>query len=190
MRRAGSIAAFSSLCFLSTVVLCSCSSESSSEQAQMGGMSPNPYEASYHQDYSSRVPEHISTTEKTVVVNPNTHVWAAYEDGSLVKAGLASAGADYCPDIGRRCHTSSGTFHVFSLGDPDCKSRTFPVHKGGAPMPYCMYFAHGMALHGVPDNEVGEGNYSHGCVRLHVADAEWLRYNFVNIGTRVVVESY
>jgi hypothetical protein len=133
----------------------------------------------------------MDTQEKVVMVDPNVHVWGAYaEDGNLIKAGQASAGSDYCPDLGRSCHTSVGSFRVFSLGEPDCKSRIFPIPRGGAPMPYCMYFSHGMALHGVPDNEVGEGNFSHGCVRLHVADAEWLRYNFVNIGTRVVVKSY
>jgi lipoprotein-anchoring transpeptidase ErfK/SrfK len=45
-------------------------------------------------------------------------------------------------------------------------------------------------LHGVPDGEVVEGNISHGCVRMHVVDAEWLRYSFVNYGTKVVVKPY
>ncbi len=57
-------------------------------------------------------------------------------------------------------------------------------------MPYCMFFNKDQALHGVPDSEVADANLSHGCVRMHVADAEWLRYNFVNIGTPVVVKSY
>lgn len=57
-------------------------------------------------------------------------------------------------------------------------------------MPYCMFFHNGQALHGVPPHEVGEGNYSHGCVRMHVADAEWIRYNFADVGTKVVVKSY
>jgi lipoprotein-anchoring transpeptidase ErfK/SrfK len=27
-------------------------------------------------------------------------------------------------------------------------------------------------------------------VRMHVSDAEWLRYNFVNVGTKVIVKPY
>ena len=83
-----------------------------------------------------------------------------------------------------------GTHRVYSLGGPGCISHLFPIPRGGAPMPYCMYFSGGQALHGVPPYEVGEGNFSHGCVRMHVGDAEWLRYNFVNEGTKVIVRPY
>lgn len=142
-------------------------------------------------DYAARIPKHITTSEKTVVVDPNVHVWGAYDqNGDLLKAGLASAGADYCPDLGRRCHTQSGTFHVESLGSPECKSSIFPLGKGGAPMPYCMFFNRNQALHGTGFYEVREGNISHGCVRMHVEDAHWLRYNFVNVGTKVVIRPY
>ncbi len=182
MRSKGTLVTLS-LCCLSAFTLCSCSSMSSSENEGYAS-------ASFSENYESRIPQHIASNEKTVLVDPNVHVWGAYQDGQLVKAGIASAGSDYCPDLGRRCHTSVGSFRVFSLGEPSCKSRIFPIPKGGAPMPYCMYFSHGMALHGVPDSEVGEGNFSHGCVRMHVADAEWLRYNFVNIGTKVIVKPY
>lgn len=142
-------------------------------------------------DYGSRIPQHISTGEKTVVIDPRVHVWGAYDSsGSLVRAGIASAGSSWCNDLGRPCRTSVGSFRIASLGSPSCKSHKFPIPKGGAPMPYCMYFHGGQALHGVPAHEVGEGNYSHGCVRMHVSDAEWLRYNFANVGTKVVVRSY
>lgn len=141
-------------------------------------------------DYSERIPQQIASNEKTVVVDPRVHAWGAYENGYLIKAGIASAGSNWCGDLGRPCRTSVGSFRVYSLGEPTCKSKSFPIPRGGAPMPYCMFFNRGQALHGVPDSEVGEGNYSHGCVRLRVGDAEWLRYNFVDVGTRVVVKSY
>jgi hypothetical protein len=185
MRNIGVVTSLSLLC-LSTFTLCSCSSMSSSGSESYASLSA----PSMPQDFSSRLPQTIETQEKVVMVDPTVHTWGAYENGSLIKAGQASAGADYCPDLGRKCHTTVGSFRVYSLGEPTCKSRKFPIPKGGSPMPYCMYFAHGMALHGVPDSEVGEGNFSHGCVRLHVADAEWLRYNFVNMGTKVVVKPY
>ena len=142
-------------------------------------------------DYAARIPSHIQTHEKVIVVDPNVHVWGAYSsDGSLIRAGLATAGSDYCPDLGRRCHTKSGSFRINSLGSPGCKSSMFPMPHGGAPMPYCMFFNGNQALHGSGMHEVVEGNISHGCVRMHVPDAEWIRYNFANIGTKVVVKPY
>jgi len=141
-------------------------------------------------DYASRIPQTIDTTEKVIVVDPRVHVWGAYDNGSLVKAGLASAGASYCPDLGKPCRTEVGTFRIHSLGTASCESSIFPIPNGGAPMPYCMYFNNGQALHGVSDNEVVEGNVSHGCVRMHVSDAEWVRYNFASIGTKVIIKPY
>ena len=55
-------------------------------------------------------------------------------------------------------------------------------------MPYCMYFHGGQALHG--SYEVVNGNISHGCVRLHVNDARWLRFNFAEPGTKVIIKPY
>jgi lipoprotein-anchoring transpeptidase ErfK/SrfK len=139
-------------------------------------------------DYASRLPSHINTAEKTILIDPKVHAWGAYADGKLIRAGLATAGSNWCPDIHRACRTRAGTFHVQSLGSPNCKSTIYPLPKGGAPMPYCMFFNGNQGLHG--SYQVVEGNVSHGCVRLKVPDAEWLRYNFINIGTKVVVETY
>lgn len=145
----------------------------------------------YSADYYSRIPQTIATNERTIVVDPRVHTWGAYdENGQLVKAGLTSAGANWCRDIGKPCRTSVGTFRIRSLGGPDCVSRQFPVGIGGSPMPYCMFFSGGQALHGVPPHEIGEGNYSHGCVRLQVSDAEWIRYDFAGVGTKVIVRPY
>jgi len=139
-------------------------------------------------DYTSRLPQTIASNEKTVVVDPNVHAWGAYQNGQLVKAGLATAGGNWCSDIGRSCRTGSGSFRIKSLGSPSCKSSLYPLPRGGAPMPYCMFFNGSQGLHG--SSEVVEANVSHGCVRMQVQDAEWLRYNFASIGTRVVVKQY
>lgn len=146
--------------------------------------------ASLNMDYSARLPPTIASNEKTIVIDPRMHVWGAYENGQLINSGIASAGADWCRDIGEPCRTNTGSHRIQSLGGPECVSRQFPVGRGGAPMPYCMFFSGGQALHGVPSYEVGEGNYSHGCVRMQVGDAEWVRYNFADVGTRVIVNSY
>ncbi len=113
--------------------------------------------------------------------------WAAYDgSGSLVKWGRASGGKSYCPDIGRGCRTVTGTYTIFSKKGPGCKSSRFPVGKGGAPMPYCMHFKGGYALHG---GKVPNYNASHGCVRVPYGDAQWLNTNFVRVGsTRISIK--
>lgn len=156
--------------------------QSLSHHAEEASKKPTP-------NLASRIPSHINTHEKVIVVDPNVHVWGAYgANGDLIRSGMATAGADYCPDLGRRCHTKSGSFRISSLGSPSCKSSIYPLPRGGAPMPYCMFFNGNQGLHG--SYQVADANLSHGCVRLHVSDAEWIRYNFANIGTKVVVKPY
>lgn len=152
------------------------------------GQSTMPQRSTLPANYASRLPSHVAGG-KQILIDPNVHAWGAYDtEGNLVKAGLATAGANYCPDIGRPCHTHSGTFHIQSLGSEGCKSTIYPLGKGGAPMPYCMFFNGNQGLHGSP--YAVEGNVSHGCVRMHVEDADWVRHNFATIGTKVVVKPY
>lgn len=116
--------------------------------------------------------------EKIILVSLNNLAWGAYDEkGTLVNWGPVSGGKGYCPDIGRGCHTSKGTFHIYTKQGSGCKSTKFPVGRGGAPMPYCMFFHGGFALHGSYD--VPGYNASHGCVRLMVNDAKWLNQEFV-----------
>ncbi len=153
---------------------------------------------SFNESEGAPLPERIKASgEKMIIVDPHEHAWGAYNAaGQLIRWGLATAGANWCSDIDRPCRTKSGSFRIYSLGDETCISTKFPVPDGGAPMPYCMYFNGGQALHG--SNEVVYGNVSHGCVRLHVSDARWLRYQFVESpnasnryrGTMVIVRPY
>lgn len=138
-----------------------------------------------------------SFAEKVIIINPKTHTWSAYDaNGKLVRSGLATAGNSYCPDIKRSCRTKAGTFRIYSLGGPGCKSSKYPLPHGGAPMPYCMFFNGHQGLHG--SYQVVAGNVSHGCVRVKVDAARWLRYNFVEgpnasngyRGTKVIVRPY
>jgi len=145
----------------------------------------------------SPFPLSMQSSEKVVVVDPNVQAWAAYDHGQLLRWGPISAGSDYCRDIHAPCRTHEGVFRIFSLGNSDCYSKRFPLPDGGAPMPYCMFFNNGQALHGEARGLPGY-NDSHGCVRMYVDDAEWLRYEFAEgptaqnhyRGTKVVVRSY
>lgn len=142
-------------------------------------------------NYIQRLPQQLPTHEKVIVVDPNVHAWGAYDsNGTLLKAGLATAGGAYCEDTGRSCRTAVGSFRIHSMGPEDCRSSIYPMPTGGGLMPYCMFFHGDEALHGSPDSIVVENNVSHGCVRMTIPDAEWLRYNFASVGTKVIVRPY
>ncbi len=151
--------------------------------------------ARFSEDYSAKLPQHFDTAgKKTVVVDPNAHAWGAYDkDGNLIRAGIATAGGTNCPPDAANesdCRTGRGTYHITSMGDNSCYSKTYPRPNGGGLMPFCMYFNNGQALHGSPDDIVVNDNVSHGCVRMRIPDAEWMRYNFASVGTKVVVLPY
>ncbi|MEO8401465.1 MAG: L,D-transpeptidase [Gammaproteobacteria bacterium] len=131
-------------------------------------------------DYSPFPKQIAALGEKTIFVsiNPAILAWGAYDSGGTLQAwGPVSGGKGWCPDVGRHCNTSLGKFEVYRKEGRHCVSTKFPVGRGGAPMPYCMFFNGGFALHGSYD--VPGYNDSHGCIRLFVPDASWLNKNFV-----------
>lgn len=130
-----------------------------------------------------------ATGNNVFIFDPTQYAWAAYDaNGQLVRDGIASGGRGYCSDIDSACYTPSGVYHVYRKGSSDCESSKFPIGKGGAPMPYCMFFKGGFAVHGSYD--VPGYNASHGCVRVTPSDAAWLSQNFMKIGTTVIIKSY
>lgn len=148
-----------------------------------------------HRDSDSRgnsyFPEKRAATGKKVFIfDPHATAWAAYDaQGNLVKTGSASGGKDYCEDIGRSCHTVTGTFRVYSKKGPDCTSSIYPIETGGgARMPYCMHFHQGYSIHAA--YEVPNYNASHGCIRVLPSAAQWLNEDFIDVGTTVVVKPY
>lgn len=125
----------------------------------------------------------------TFIFNPNTLSWKAInENGKVVRTGRGSGGKSYCSDIRRGCKTPSGVYRIISKGGPGCRSSRYPVGKGGAPMPYCMFFSKYYAIHGSYD--VPNYNASHGCVRVRPNDANWLSKNFIKVGTKVIIKPY
>ena len=133
-------------------------------------------------------------SEKQIIVDQEKLAWGAYDgNGNLVMWGPISSGRDKCSDSSKSCRTLTGIFRVFSKENVHCTSDVFPIGKGGAKMPYCMYFHKGFALHGSDD--IPGQRASHGCVRMFVQDAKWLNENFVELssernnfmGTKVTV---
>jgi lipoprotein-anchoring transpeptidase ErfK/SrfK len=128
-------------------------------------------------------------TANTVVFSPKTLTWKAINNnGKVVRVGKGSGGRAYCPDVHRGCHTPTGAYSVLSKGGAGCRSSRYPVGRGGAPMPYCMFFSKYYAIHG--SHDVPNYNASHGCVRVTPNEAKWLSNNFVTIGTKVVIQPY
>lgn len=143
-----------------------------------------------HHASQSKMPATIDAPgEKVIIVNPQVHAWGAYSaQGKLIKTGLATSGSSFCRDLGKPCRTRIGVYRIYSLGEAGCYSKKFPLGRGGAPMPYCMFFNGGQGIHG--SHELAEANLSHGCVRVSVSDARWIRFNFAEYHTKVIIEPY
>lgn len=145
-------------------------------------------------DFSPFPPQVKSEHEKIIIVDQNKLAWAAYNaEGHLVKWGPIASGSSRCPDSNNSCLTMTGVFRFFSKEGEKCISDVFPIGRGGAKMPYCMYFHKGFAIHGSSD--MPGYRASHGCVRIFISDAKWLNDEFVEAmneaknrpGTKVVV---
>ena len=145
-------------------------------------------------DFSPFAREEPSIHEKEVIIDQDKLAWGAYDEkGQLVKWGPIASGRAKCSDSNHSCLTMPGVFRVFSKEDKRCTSAIFPIGRGGAKMPYCMYFHKGFAMHGSSD--MPGYRASHGCVRMFERDAKWLNLDFVEagnkdsgrLGTKVVV---
>ena len=121
--------------------------------------------------------------EKQIVVDQEKLAWGAYDaNGQLVNWGPISSGSDKCSDNSSpTCRTMTGIFRMFSKENEKCTSDVFPVGKGGAKMPYCMYFHKGLAMHGSVD--LPGYRASHGCIRMFTRDAKWLNQEFVELSS-------
>lgn len=140
-------------------------------------------------DYSP-LPKSIETAgSDTIKVDLKKLAWGAYDkNGTLLNWGPVSGGAAYCPDIHSACRTVTGTYTIYQKKGESCVSNKFPIPKGGAPMPYCMHFHGGYAMHG--SGLLPGENASHGCVRMFLQDAKWLNTSFVKVGqTRVTISN-
>jgi lipoprotein-anchoring transpeptidase ErfK/SrfK len=131
-----------------------------------------------------------SEKENIFIFSPKHHMWALYNTkGKRVGIGKAIGGKDYCQDTNDNCRTVTGKFKVFRKENKDCTSNTFPIHKGGgAPMPYCMFFHEGYAIHGA--NHLPEENTSHGCIRVTQEAARWINHYYLHEGSYVLVLPY
>jgi len=118
--------------------------------------------------------------DSIIVVDKSLQAFAAYnEEGHLVYWGPATVGRNWCPDTARNCPTPTGNYRLYRKKGEECISNTYPVGEGGTPMPYCMFFFKGYAIHGALLPSIPS---THGCVGIYNNDAKWLNESFVTIG--------
>lgn len=138
-----------------------------------------------------------SNGEKKIHVSLQQLAWAAYnKEGQLLRWGPLSPGAKQCLDDPAGCSTPTGTFRIIRKGGADCVSKKFPQTmngmRGGAEMPFCMFFYQGYALHG--SSELPGYPASYGCLRLLIDDAKWLHDQFIELpvgskkGTPIMIQ--
>ncbi len=93
--------------------------------------------------------------------------------------------------------TPSGIFSIVQMQrdpwwlppDSDWAQGLKPVPPGpGNPLGtrWMGISAPGVGMHGTPDDASIGYSRSHGCIRMHIPDAEWL-FNHVAVGTPVVI---
>jgi lipoprotein-anchoring transpeptidase ErfK/SrfK len=95
--------------------------------------------------------------------------------------------------------TPTGTWHVVDMQrNPWWRPPDSPWAKGLKPIPpgpgnplgtrWMGLDAAGVGMHGTPDDASIGYSASHGCIRMHVPDAEWL-FDQVHVGTPVFIVS-
>ncbi|MBA2654960.1 MAG: L,D-transpeptidase [Gammaproteobacteria bacterium] len=125
---------------------------------------------------------------KVFIFNPRSLNWSIYgANGKLVRSGKAVGGKGYCPDVKRACRTPVGAYAIYHKEGPHFISSKYPLPRGGASMPWAMFFYKGFAIHG--SNEMPGHHASHGCIRVYPNDARWMS-GTLPVGTKVVVKSY
>lgn len=139
----------------------------------------------------SPFPKHIKAQHrKLVLVDLSKFAFAAYDaNGQLVYWGPATGGRKWCSAKHKQsCLSATGRYRIYRIQGANCVSSEYPVAThGGAPMPYCMHYYRGFAIHG--STLIGFENRSQGCIRLFYDDAKWLNHQFVKIGTEVIVKA-
>ncbi len=148
---------------------------------------PNNLRDADNLDFSPFPHEIKNTGKKLLFVSLRLKAFAAYDkQGQLLHWGPISGGRDWCNDIDGPCKTALGSYRIIRKQGPECESSIFPIETdGGAPMPYCMHYYRGFALHG---SNLPGYHASHGCIRLFFDDAKWLNLHFIKIETKVIVE--
>jgi lipoprotein-anchoring transpeptidase ErfK/SrfK len=126
-----------------------------------------------------------------IVIQRAANSLRLFDGRTLVRAFGVATGQSVYP-------TPSGLFHIVDMQrdpwwyppDSDWARGEKPVPPGpGNPLGtrWMGIDSPGVGMHGTPDDSSIGYSASHGCVRMHIADAEWL-FEHVDVGTPVLIE--
>ncbi|HSW98352.1 MAG TPA: L,D-transpeptidase family protein [Candidatus Saccharimonadales bacterium] len=121
---------------------------------------------------------------KWVEVDLSTKRMYAYDDNSVTRSFLVSAGAAATPTVTGRYAIYAKYRSQDMFGENADGSNYFQPN-----VPYVNYFYRDYAIHGNywrPASYFGNINSSHGCVGINVGDGAWM-YSWAPVGTPVVV---
>ena len=125
-----------------------------------------------------------------IVIRRGANELSYYEGESLVRSFGVATGQKVYP-------TPTGTFSVVDMQlNPWWRPPDSPWAQGLKPIPpgpgnplgtrWMGLSAPGVGIHGTPDDASIGYSASHGCIRMHIPDAEWL-FHHVYIGTPVII---
>jgi lipoprotein-anchoring transpeptidase ErfK/SrfK len=125
-----------------------------------------------------------------IVIRRGANELRYYLGAKLVRTFGVATGQSVYP-------TPTGTFSIVDMQrDPWWRPPNSPWAQGLKPIPpgpgnplgtrWMGLTAPGVGIHGTPDDASIGYSASHGCIRMHIPDAEWL-FNHVELGTPVVI---
>jgi lipoprotein-anchoring transpeptidase ErfK/SrfK len=125
-----------------------------------------------------------------IVIRRSSNELRYYEGSTLVRSFGVATGQSIYP-------TPLGTWHVVDMQlNPWWRPPDSAWAKGLKPIPpgpgnplgtrWMGLDAAGVGIHGTPDDASIGYSASHGCIRMHIPDAEWL-FQHVHVGTPVII---
>jgi lipoprotein-anchoring transpeptidase ErfK/SrfK len=125
-----------------------------------------------------------------IVIRRGANELRYYVGARLVRTFGVATGQSVYP-------TPTGTFSIVDMQrDPWWRPPDSPWAQGLKPIPpgpgnplgtrWMGLSAAGVGIHGTPDDASIGYSASHGCIRMHIPDAEWL-FTHVDVGTPVVI---
>ena len=136
-------------------------------------------------------PQHSTTNfGPVIVIRRGVNELRYYHGATLLRTFGVATGQSIYP-------TPLGTFSIVDMQlNPWWRPPDSPWAKGLKPIPpgpgnplgtrWMGLSAPGVGIHGTPDDASIGYSASHGCIRMHIPDAEWL-FHHVQLGTPVVI---
>jgi lipoprotein-anchoring transpeptidase ErfK/SrfK len=132
----------------------------------------------------------VETFGPVIVIRRGANELRYYNGTRLVRTFGVATGQSVYP-------TPTGTFEIVDMQrNPWWRPPDSPWAEGLKPIPpgpgnplgtrWMGLTAPGVGIHGTPDDASIGYSASHGCIRMHIPDAEWV-FNHVEVGTPVVI---